>query len=414
MTKILDLGANPVLGRVHAVNRKHRLRSKHYAAVDDWPETGASIDVLDAAALDETDHYPSTDEVFVVSSKLLEVLCSVDDSIESRELDAGGRTVYLVMPLSDGDVRYESDGFADYSKNGYNVVSGKDMRVNEAPDDAFCEVRNTGLLALRADLVDAADAAGVRWQAVDAIERYEPFRKHPYYVYRTGYAAAHAEELEAEGDWPDVPETVPHPLGEHARDSKVGDVHGAWTKRVHKFERVDNCVFARYCSGLELPALAARLDDDIAKSRVKKRWKETLATGCLQLKGLPCVSSDVRNRMVDAGVEADFVPTPLSDPKTGETTTFFLVHPRHVVDWIDWAGSDVSLRRTGIIDEYFDLEPKTESYDATLPLVRVAGSNIILVHETLAAQLTDDEGFYMTPLHELKAARNLDGGIKAN
>jgi hypothetical protein len=414
VVKILNLHAQPVLGRIHAINRKHRLRSKHYAAIEDWPESGASVDVLDAASLDAVDHYPCADEVLVVSDRLLEVLRSVDPQVESFALDAGGRTVHVVLPVSEDDVMYESDGHPDYSVSGYNVIDGTNLRVDEAPDAAFCCVRNTGLLAISATLEAAAREADVRWTLHDVIDRYGLERRHPYLVCTGGYAAVKVDELVATSDWPEVPPRVPHPLGSHARDPEFeGDPDSAWLERITDVDdEVADAAQTRYSSGLPLPAFEALLEE-VAKSRLAKRWKATLAAGLFEAGGLAFVSASIRDRLLAAGVEARFERVPLSDRKLGKTTDIFLIIPEVVVDWIDWSRSDVGLRWNGMIDEYFDLEPSEASYTASAPLVRVAGSNLILIRESLRAELSAELGFQLVPLHERRVARNLDDCIRA-
>ena len=54
--KILDPGHDPILGRLHGFNRKHRLRTKHYAEIEDFPPDG-SFDVLDPSRLGAVDFY---------------------------------------------------------------------------------------------------------------------------------------------------------------------------------------------------------------------------------------------------------------------------------------------------------------------------------------------------------------------
>ena len=173
--KILHLHAEPLLGRVHAINRKHRLRSKHYAAIDDWPESGATIDVLPGislASLDSVDHFPCVDQVLVVSDRLLALLRDLAPELQSFAVDAGGRTVHVVLPLSEADVMYESEGRTGYSVSGYDVVDGTKLRVVEAPVALFCNVRNTGLLAISEVLEDAAERAGIRWTLREVIDHY--------------------------------------------------------------------------------------------------------------------------------------------------------------------------------------------------------------------------------------------------
>ena len=411
MTKIIDLGTNPVLGRLNAINRKHRLRSQHYSDIEDWPDT-ASIDVLDADAMGSADHYPCLDEIFVVSKKLRDVLESVDSDVEFFEATAGKDIVYVVAPITDDDVMYESEGYPPYSKSGYTILSATDLYVDEEPDEMFVPVRNSRFLALTDELVDAAQAAGVVWNVVDKVPEFVASKPHPYQILRGGYAAASADVINITSAWPKIAEK-PHPLGENARDENFKkDPDEAWNALLQK--ETKDTLFARYVSGSDLPSVTAELDDDCAKSRQKKRWKEAKAAQFMSLRGVPVIATDTKELFESAGVEATYVQTSLHDPLLNETRDdLWILHPTHVVDWIDWSKSDVGLRFNGIYDEYLGFHPTEESYDSTIPVVRVAGSNIVLVHESLAAELSDDKGFYMTPLHHCLTSRNLDDGFNA-
>ena len=114
--KILDPGHDPILGRLHGFNRKHRLRTKHYAEIEDFPPDG-SFDVLDPSRLGAVDFYTNEDQLFVVSEKLCTVLETLEPIVK-HAVDAGGTTVYVIEPVSDDDVMYASDGFPPYSKSG--------------------------------------------------------------------------------------------------------------------------------------------------------------------------------------------------------------------------------------------------------------------------------------------------------
>ncbi len=411
MTKIIDLGTNPVLGRLNAINRKHRLRSKHYKEIENWPDS-ASIDVLDADALTSVDHYPCQDEIFVVSKKLRDVLQSVDDDVVFFEAKAGDAVVFVVAPVSNSDVMYQAEGFPPYNKSGYSILSASNLHVEDQPDRMFCPVRNSRFLALSDELVQAAEAAGVVWSAVDQIPEFIAARPHPYLILRGGYAAASADIINITSVWPEIDES-PHPLGENARDDKFKkEPDEAWNALLQK--ETNDSLFARYASGLALPSVTAALDDDCAKSKQKKRWREAKAAQFMSLQGVPAVGTETKEHFENAGVEATFVQTSLHDPLLNETRDdLWILQPTHVVDWIDWSKSDVGLRFSGIYDEYLGLHPTEESYESTIPVVRVAGSNIVLVHESIAAELGDDKGFYMTPLHHCFVSRNLDDGFNA-
>lgn len=110
MTQILDLGDKAVLGRLRSINRKNRLRAKHYEEVE-WGDP-LSIDVIDADALSSADHYPCLDRFFLVSKKLRDVIIGLNSEVEIQEIQAGDQIVYLVMPCSEEDVGYEAEGLS--------------------------------------------------------------------------------------------------------------------------------------------------------------------------------------------------------------------------------------------------------------------------------------------------------------
>ena len=125
------------------------------------------------------------------------------------------------------------------------------------------------------------------------------------------------------------------------------------------------------------------------------------------------MSQSIRDLFEAAGVEANYAAFALSDAAIGESRTdLWVVTPHHVVPWIDWSKSDVGLRWNGMMDEFFGLVPTDESYTSSLPLVRVEGSNLILVHKDLGESLTRADGFYLTPLEERAIALNLDDSVK--
>jgi len=61
-------------------------------------------------------------------------------------------------------------------------------------------------------------------------------------------------------------------------------------------------------------------------------------------------------------------------------------------------------------DGFSGLHPTEESYTATQPIVRVAGTSLILVHRSIAEQL--DKTFYLKPLHEVSVGLNLDDYVR--
>lgn len=410
MTHILDLGKSAVLGRIQGLNRKHRLRTKHFDSVQ-WP-AGLSIEVLDADAMSSLDHYPCVDQVFMVSQKLSEVIQQLDPEVEVQPVSAGEATVYLVMPASDSDVMYAS-AETSYSTNGYQLKSTAEIHADEEPDALFCNVRNTGLLAISDAFVVAAGNAGVKWSLVQSISPYEPMRDHPYVIMGTGNKAAAVEKLEATSAWPEVL-PVGHPLGRNASDDAFSkDPDQAWASLMDHDDVEKRCI-SRFCSGLKLPELRGELDNSFAKSKLKKRWKETLAAKTADVSGLLVISQTTREVFEAAGVEADYQAFSISDSALDEERDdLWVVHPRHVVPWVDWSKSDVGLRWNGLMDEFFDLHPTEESYQSSLPLVRVEGSGLVLVRKDLAALLTRADGFHMTPLEERAVALNLDDSYKS-
>ena len=238
-------------------------------------------------------------------------------------------------------------------------------------------------------------------------------RKNPYQVFSGGHAAVEVRELEPRSAWPKPPARVGHPLGPLAHDAAFeGEPDSAWLELITDVDEVAEAAHARYSSGLELPRFEAFLEE-VSKSKRGKRWKTTLAAGLAQFAGLPLVSGSVRDQLLAAGVEARFEHVPVTDREIDRSADFFLLIPDVVVDWIDWSSSDVALRWNAMIDEYFDLEPREPSYTSTTPLVRVTGTNLILVHESVAAGLPAELGFYWVPLHERRVARNLDDCVRA-
>ncbi len=372
-----------------------------------------SIEVLDADAISSLDHYPCVDQVFMVSQKLSEVIQQLDPEVEVQPVSAGEATVYLVMPASDSDVMYAS-AETSYSTNGYQLKSTSEIHVDEEPDALFCNVRNTGLLAISDAFVVAAGNAGVKWSRVQSISPYEPMRDHPYAIMGTGNKAAAVKKLEATSAWPEVL-PVGHPLGPNAIDDEFSrDPDKAWASLLDDDDEVEDCCIARFCSGLDLPELRGELDSSFAKSKLKKRWKETLAAQTADVSGLLVISQAIREVFEAAGVEADYQAFSISDSALDEKRAdLWVVHPRHVLPWIDWSKSDVGLRWDGMMDEFFDLHPTEESYQSSLPLVRVEGSGLVLVHKDLAAALTRADGFHMTPLEERAVALNLDDSYKS-
>ena len=270
MTRLLGLGKNAVLGHLRGINRKHRLRSKHFDTVE-LPDH-LTLEVLDADAMASLDHYPCLDHVLLVSPKLRDLILEHDPSVETHAVQTGDMTVFLVMPVSDSDVMYEADGRAHYSTNGYQVRSAEGLRVSEEPDRLFCNVRNTGLLAFSDTFAAAAERAGVRWSPVEEITAFAPMREHPYAIVGTSNAAAFVDTLHATSDWPSAP-AVDHPLGQAACDDDVSDPNGSWASLIGDVDDIQDCARARFCSGMPLPALTGELDRDFAKSKLKKRWQ---------------------------------------------------------------------------------------------------------------------------------------------
>ncbi|MCW5801553.1 MAG: hypothetical protein KIT31_04135 [Deltaproteobacteria bacterium] len=400
MMRILDLTAAPVLGRLHGFNRKHRLRSKHYEAIENWPG-GARLDVIDAAALASRDHYTSTDALFVVGDKLKGVLASVVPGVVFHPADAGGRTVWIVEPHEDDDVAHR--GEIKYSKSGYQVVRATNLSVSEPPKGAWCKVRNAPLLALGDAVLAAAAQAGVVWDPVESIAEYRPLREHPYCVATPN--SERARRVELAGALPEAPASVPHPRGALVVDDDFSaDANEAWTEMVHD-ESPERALFARYCSGLALPRVRAVLDE-LAKSKLKKRWKEATTGGTLRLAGVPAVDAAQQELL---GAACRFTPVEMVCAQLGETYDKLAIVEPPVVEWIDWERSDVAYRRNGMYDGWIGLHPVEASYTATDPIVRVAGTNLLLVHRDVAAKLT---GFYMKPLHEVSYGLNLDEYVR--
>jgi len=400
MTELLDLMARPVLGRLHGINRKHRFRAKHYADIGDWPEK-ATFDVLDASELEKRDHLASTDAMLVVSDKLKTVLAACAPSAQFFEADAGGTRVWVVPPPEDDDVMYEADGTPEYAEGGYQVTHATRLHVDETPESPWCKVRNTSIIALSDALVAAAKNAAIRWEPVKTIAKYAPHTPHPYVLVRS--QGGDVETLELIGEWPVAPKHVPHPLHDWVRDEEFEkpDVDAAWSSLVHQKE-VARAVIARFCSGLPLPKLRAELDKDIAKSKLKKRWKEATTASGMSCKGLFVVASKWKDML---GSSCKYTPIELRDPVLKEKHEGFFVVEPPAASFIDLARSDVAFMWSGMIDGYLGLHPTPESYTATQPIVRATGTNLILVHRDLAAKL---DGFYTKPLHEMSFGLNLD------
>ena len=406
MTKILDLTGAPVLGRLLRINSKHKLRSADEEIEVPWPEN-ATFDVLDAAALDTADHLPCMDPLFVVTDKLKEVLAAQCPEAKFHAATANGKRVWIVAG-PDGDVTYESQGdHADYTRNGYQVTGAKGLHVKEKPEHAWADVRNTPVIALHADLVKAAAKAGVRWNAVDKIAEYRPLRPHPYTILRCHPAVA-VDDIEAAERMPAAPAKVPHPrrgftfdLALEPSDILMKDADGAWTELVHMDDRLDRCVRPRYCSGLPLP----RLRGTFKPKGVKTRWKKILKSDAIACDGLPVVSTKIKELF---GPTCRYTPFDLIDPTASKKKVqegFWIVEPPTVA-WIDWERSDVGYLWDGQYESFYGLHPIESSYTATDPVVRIEGTPLVLVHESIAAQL--DDPFYLMPLHERTYALNND------
>ena len=101
---LLDPSANPVLGRLRGFRQKHRLRSKHYSEIEDFPDD-ATIPVL--GALDGLDFYTNIDQIFICSERFKDLLETNWPEITSHAVDADGTTVYVIEPFTDDgrDVR---------------------------------------------------------------------------------------------------------------------------------------------------------------------------------------------------------------------------------------------------------------------------------------------------------------------
>ncbi len=401
MTWILDLTAKPALGRLRGINRKHRFRSKHYAPIGDWPDN-ATFDVLDAAAVAKADHLGSTDAVFVVSDKLKAVLEQIAPELKSFPAKAGKQRVWVVVQPKDDDVMYEADGPTEYAKSGYQLAHATNVRVQETPKSAWSRVRNTTLIALADSVIAAAAEAGVTWEPASAIAEYRPHTPHPYVMVRSN--ASSTETLETIEPWPTTPEHVAHPLRDFVRDENFekDDPDIGWSSLVHQKE-IARSAIARYCSGMPLPPLRAVLDPDVSKSKLKKRWKESTMGGGLSCQGLFVVSTKIKELL---GATCRYTPLELVDTKLEQKHVgYWLVEPP-TVTWIDWAGSDVMFQWSGMYDGMAGLHPTPESYEGTQPIVRVAGTNLILMHRDVVAKL--DASFYLKPLHEMSFGLNLD------
>lgn len=401
MTRLLDLTANPVLGRLHGINRKHRLRAKHYAAINDWPEL-ATFDVLDPAELKKSDHLTTTDALFVVSDKLKDVLAAAAPNAQFFAVDAGGTRVWVTPPPTDGDVMYESKN-SEYAQGGYQVTHATELRVDEKPRSPWSRVRSTPIVALSDALVAAGASAGIAWSPVESFADYSPHTPHPYVIVRS--RGGDIETLEKLGSWPSVPERVRHPLHDWVRDEEFEeeDPDEAWSALVEKRKDVAEAALVRFFTGLPLPKLRAVLDPGVAKSKLKKRWKEATTAGGLSCKGLFVVSPAIKDML---GPSCTYAPIELHDPKLKETHDGFSVVEPPVASFIDWSRSDVAFSWNGMIEGYMGLHPTAESYTSTQPIVRAEGTNLILVHRDIAAKL--DATFYKQPLEQMSFGLNLD------
>lgn len=410
MARILDLTTGPVLGRLRGINRKHRFRSRYHQPIEDWPDP-ATIDVLDRAALERRDHLPCADAIFVVSDKLKAVLSALAPDVKFFPADAGGRRVWVVAPF-DGDLMYQNEvgTRTEYSQSGYQVTHATGLRVDGEPQTAWCNVRNTPLLALGAELLAAATQANIVWDPVDSIADYRPHRDHPYSVVQSSRGAS-AHTLEVLDPWPPAPAAVAHPLHEWVRDAslKVANPSDAWSKLVHPRDVDDfqHAAIARYCSGLPLPRLRALLDPDCAKSKLKKRWKEATEASSMKM-GILVVNAAVTDLL---GPSCRFTPIELRCPVLDKAHAGFFVAEPPTVEWIDWARSDVAYRRNAMYDGFAGLHPIEDSYSATQPIVRVSGTNLILIHRSIAEQL--GKNLYVKPLHEISVGLNLDEYVRA-
>ena len=133
-----------------------------------------------------------------------------------------------------------------------------------------------------------------------------------------------------------------------------------------------------------------------------------------EFKGLPVIDQTFRDQLTERGVRATYSSFVLKDEELGESKEFFVMYPEVVVEWIDWASSDIMLSRwSGEIEGYCDLHPTDESYDNTEPIVRIAGTTLILVHESLM-DLFEEDFWYMTPLHHRFVSRNLDDYVRVD
>jgi hypothetical protein len=372
-----------LLGRLHGINRKHRLRAKHYAAIQDWPES-ATFDVLDAADLAKRDHLTTTDALFVVSDKLKCVLAAAAPKAQFFAADAGGTRVWVVPPPTDDDVMYETQESPTYATGGYQITRATELRVAERPRSPWSRVRNASIVALSDALVASGASAGIAWSPVESFADYSPHTPHPYVIVRS--CGGDIETLEKLSSWPAVPGRVRHPLHDWVRDEEFEeeDPDEAWSALVENRKDVAEASLVRFFTGLPLPKLRAVLDPGVAKSKLKKRWNEATKAGGLSCKGLFVVSPAIKDLL---GPSCTYMPIELHDPKLEETHEGFSVVEPPAASFIDWSRSDVAFSWNGMIEGYFGLHPTAESYTSTQPIVRAEGTGLILVHRDIAAKL---------------------------
>lgn len=350
------------------------------------------------------DFFTNVDQLFIVSKKFAELICKKYGSATSHPIDADGTTLFLIEPMSDDDTMYDSDG-REYSRSGYNVLSAENLTVRDAKGNGFLNVRNTGLYAITKNFVALAEENGIAWNLVDKIDEYKPYQPHPYAIFGAGHKTALADSFGPETPFAENDSPPPHPLGEFVSEK----TSSRW-ERDYNSEDEEGCV-TRYMLGEELPTLIGVTEDNVDPVR-KKFWRDYLKAPIGEFGPLPVVDEAFRDQLLERGVKASFSSFILRDEVLEESKEFFVMYPDTVVEWIDWSQSDIKPSMFGGgIDGYADLHPVDSSYDETEPLVRVAGTTLILVHHSLG-DLFGRDYFYMTPLHHRFISRNLDDYLR--
>ncbi|MCB9649606.1 MAG: hypothetical protein H6730_23865 [Deltaproteobacteria bacterium] len=405
MPKLLQLGKDPVLGRLAGFTKKYGLRGER-SKLEGLPDI-KTIEVLRPDQLEQVDVYSNVDEVLLGSSRFVEALRTVVPNVVVHEVDAQDRTVFLIEPVADDDVSYEADT-SDYSSSGYNVMEATQLRVEDEVEDAFVPVRNTGILAISDALVDAARAAGVRWTLEDTIEHFVPFRAHPYALLLHDSQAAHVETFSGP-----LPPTgpKPHPLAPWLGLTEASERNEQWARVLNDEDSPREAATARYSSGEILPPITGVMDDDVSKRERSTRRKAAQKAQYANSHGLPVIGARLADALRARSLDLEFSPFSLRDDTLDEAVEFQVLYPKLAVDWIDWTHSDVELSWNGEVEAYFELHPTPESYAASHPIVRIAGTPLVLVHESIFDLFDGMPGIELVPLHQHSVARNLDDNI---